>query len=70
MVKLPQTILREIVPGEDKTVTLQYIENAFMFSGYGKTRTHAWINSYIDIGVLKTIPTPKGEPLRVTCLWW
>jgi hypothetical protein len=70
MVKLPQTILREIVPGEDKTVTLQYIENAFTFSGYGKTRTRSWIDTYFQIGVLKAVPTPTGEPLRVTCLWW
>lgn len=70
MVKLPDTILREIVPGDEKTVTLQYIENKFVFSGYGPSKAKKWIREYCDRGVLQYVPTPTGEPLRMTCLWW
>ncbi len=70
MVKLPDTILREIVPGTDKTVTVQYLENKYVFNGYGPKKAKNWIREYFERGVLQYVPTPTGEPLRVTCLWW
>lgn len=70
MVKLPDTILREIKPGEDKTVTLEYIENKYVFSGYGPKKAKKWIREFADRGVLRYVQTPSDEPLRVTCLWW
>ena len=69
MVKLPNTLVREIQPGKDKTVSFDTLRNKFILNGYGPKKAKNWIDYYFDIGVLERIAADDGE-IRVTCLWW
>lgn len=69
MVKLPNTLVREIQPGKDKTVSIDTLRNKFVLNGYGPKKAKNWIDYYFDIGVLTATKDESGE-IRVSCLWW
>ena len=71
MVKLPDTILRNLSAGTDKTIAVEDVKNAFIFNGYGPNAAKKWIRIYIDVGALQVVkPDDPDAPLRLTSLWW
>lgn len=69
MVRLPHTLVREIQPGQDKTVSFDTLRNKFVLNGYGPKKAQKWIDYFFEIGALQTIRTENGE-IRITSLWW
>ena len=71
MVKMPDTILRNLSAGTDKTIRFEEVKNALIFSGYGPNKASKWIKIYIDLGALQVVRNDDpNEPVRLTSPWW
>ena len=71
MVKMPDTILRNLSAGTDKTIAYEDVKNALVFEGYGPNKAAKWIKIYIDAGALQVIHGDDlNAPLRLSSLWW
>ena len=71
MVKLPDTILRNLHAGKDKTISIRDVENAFIFNGYGENAAKKWIRVYLEHGALQLVKDDDpNAPLRLTSVWW
>ena len=72
MVKLPDTILREmskLTNGEGHATRDDMIRH-YLMNGYGRNKAQKWIQTYYDIGVLVYVGRDDKEEPLYSCVWW
>ena len=71
MVKMPDTILRNLSAGTDRTISVDDVKRAFIFNGYGLNAAKKWIRVYIEHGALEVVQgDDPNAPLRLRSIWW